>query len=56
MSGVELATASRTRPCPPRVIYMSVYPRPVDDGGLWLSKPLDVDALLRTVGSAAVAA
>jgi CheY-like chemotaxis protein len=51
MSGREFAAETRGRPSPPRVVFMSVYPPPADEAAPWLSKPIDIQRMLDTLGS-----
>lgn len=49
MDGQQLAAASRQRLSPPSVVFMSAYPRPHNEQSPWLSKPLDLGALLSAI-------
>jgi two-component system response regulator AtoC len=51
MTGTELEQATRGKPWAPKVVYMSAYARPRAATGPWLSKPLDINELLDTLGS-----
>jgi two-component system, NtrC family, response regulator AtoC len=50
MSGAQLEQAARARPRAPQVIFMSAYARPTTAPGPWLSKPLDINEVLATLG------
>jgi CheY-like chemotaxis protein len=50
MSGTQLEQEARTRPYAPQVIFMSAYGRPLTARGPWLSKPLDINEVLATLG------
>jgi CheY-like chemotaxis protein len=50
MSGTELERAVRKKAWAPKVVFMSAYARPSSAPGPWLSKPLDIDEVLATLG------
>jgi CheY-like chemotaxis protein len=52
MSGEELARAARQSLDPPNVVFMSAYPRLDWSEAPWLSKPIDLDELSRTIAAA----
>ena len=49
MTGLALASILRALPRPPQIAFMSASSPPEPRPNPWLTKPLDVDALLATI-------
>jgi two-component system C4-dicarboxylate transport response regulator DctD len=53
MRGDELARVAQRSADPPKVVFMSAYPRLPRSEAPWLVKPIDLDELSQTIAAAA---